>query len=216
MRVKLGCLCHWSNWQKRYMMKRILLFCGLLASLIPATVFANPARAEDSSALKNAVILIIRHAEPDHGHGLSSAGKARARAYANYFKNFTIDGQPLRLDYLFAARDSSISHRPLLTIEPTAKELGLTVNNHFYDKQFLELAHEIQSRPLGTNYLICWHHGNIPRLLRALGADTKKLLPHGKWPGKVFSWLIQLRYDETGHLFESKRINANLLPGDSS
>ena len=149
-------------------MKRILLFCGLLASLIPATVFANPARAEDSSALKNAVILIIRHAEPDHG------------------------------------------------LEPTAKELGLTVNNHFYDKQFLELAHEIQSRPLGTNYLICWHHGNIPRLLRALGADTKKLLPHGKWPGKVFSWLIQLRYDETGHLFESKRINANLLPGDSS
>ena len=162
MRVKLGCLCYWSNRQKRYMMKRILLFCGLLASLIPATVFANPARAEDSSALKNAVILIIRHAEPDHGHGLSSAGKARAKAYANYFKNFTIDGQPLRLDYLFAARDSSISHRPLLTIEPTAKELGLTVNNHFYDKQFLELAHEIQSRPLGTNYLICWHHGNIP------------------------------------------------------
>src|SRR5215475_11660450 len=132
-------------------MKRVLLLCGLLATLIPAAVFANPAHADNSSALKNVVILVIRHAEPDHHHGLSSAGKARAKAYASYFKNFKIDGQPLKLDYLFAARDSSVSHRPVLTIDPTAKELGLTVDSHFYDKQFHRVADEIESRPLGKN-----------------------------------------------------------------
>jgi hypothetical protein len=30
----------------------------------------------------------------------------------------------------------------------------------------------------------------------------------------VFGWLIQLRYDENGHLFEIKRIDENLLPDD--
>jgi hypothetical protein len=64
--------------------------------------------------------------------------------------------------------------------------------------------------------LICWHHGNIPRLLRALGAEPTSLLPNGKWPGHVFDWVIELRYDENGHLFKNKRINENLLPGDSS
>jgi hypothetical protein len=63
--------------------------------------------------------------------------------------------------------------------------------------------------------LICWHHGTIPQLLRALGADPKRLLPNGKWPDDVFGWLIQLRYDENGHLFESKRINENLSSDDS-
>ena len=195
-------------------MKSKLLLWVLLALVIPASVSADDANA---SALKNAVILVIRHAEePEDGYGLSSVGEARAKAYVNYFKNFTIDGQPLKLNYLFAAKDSSSSHRPLLTIEPTAKALGLTVDSRFNSKQFLELAPEIQSQPLGTNYLICWHHGTIPQLLRALGADPQRLLPHGKWPGHEFGWLIQLRYDETGHLFESKRINENLLPDHSS
>lgn len=189
---------------------------GLLALVIPAAIFAEPSHDANSNALKNAVILIIRHAEqPDRGYGLSAAGDARARAYVNYFKTFTIDGQPLKLDYLFAAKDSPNSHRPRLTIEPTAKEVGLTVDSRFKNTQFLALAHEIQNRPHGTNILICWRHGEIPQLLRALGADPNTLLHHGKWPNHVFDWLIELRYDENGHLFESKRINENLSLGNS-
>jgi hypothetical protein len=198
-------------------MKRILLFCGLLALLIPPAIFAKPADDGNSSALKNAVILIIRHAEEaEDGYGLSSVGEARAEAYVNYFKNFSIDGQPLKLDYLFVAKDTPNSHRPRLTIEPTAEALGLTVDSRFKNNKIPELVHEIKSEPPGTSFLICWHHGNIPRLLRALGADPEQLLPHGKWPGDVFGWLIELRYDETGHLINSKRINENLLSGDSN
>ena len=103
-----------------------LLCCGLLALALPEAIFAKPSYDEHSSALNNAVILIIRHAEDaDSGDGLSSVGDARAKAYASYFKNFTVDGQPLKLDYLFAAKDSRNSHRPRLTIEPIGKELGL-------------------------------------------------------------------------------------------
>lgn len=188
-----------------------VLFCTLLALAIPAASFAQPWHDENSSALRNAVILIIRHAEQsDDGYGLSLAGEDRARAYINYFKNFTVDGRPLKLDHLFAAKDSYNSHRPRLTIEPTAEELGLMVDSRFKNKQFLQLVDEIKSQPHGANILICWHHGTIPRLLRALGADPQRLLPNGKWPADMFDWLIQLRYDENGQLVDSKRINENL------
>jgi hypothetical protein len=55
--------------------------------------------------LKDAVILVIRHAEDAReGNALSAAGEGRARKYAGYFKNFTIEGQSLQLDSIFAAR----------------------------------------------------------------------------------------------------------------
>ena len=181
----------------------------LVALGIPAAIFAESVQSENSSGLKNAVILIIRHAEKaDDGNGLSSLGVARAKAYASYFKNFTIDGRALKLDEIFASKDSRTSHRPLLTIEPTAEELGLKINDRFKNNHFNELVNEIKSQLHGENVLVVWHHGNIPGLLRSLGADPKALLPNGKWPGHVYDWLIELRYDENGHLLESKRIKS--------
>ena len=192
-----------------------LLFYGLLALAIPGATFAEPLHNANSGALKNVIILVIRHAEqPDDGDSLSPSGEARAKAYVNYFKHLTIDGQPVKLDYLFAAADSRSSDRPRLTLEPIAKELDLALDTRFKNKQFLELTDEIQSRPHGTNVLICWHHGTIPKLLRALGADPKRVLPNGIWPDDVFDWLIELRYDENGHLSDSKRIDEHLSAGD--
>jgi len=183
------------------------------ALTIAAVIFAKPPQDEKFTAPKNAVILVIRHADkPDTGHTLSAAGDARAQAYINYFKNYQIDGQPHRPDCLFAAKDSANSHRSRLTLEPTAKALGLAIDYQFSNDQFSQLAGAIQSHPPGTNILICWHHGNIPQLLGALGADPKKILPNGKWPDDEFGWLIQLRYDENGRLFDSQRINENLSP----
>lgn len=198
-------------------MKFNLLCCGLLALAIPTVILAEPPHDGKSSALKNAVILVIRHAEkPDDGYGLSAAGETRAMAYVNYFKNFKIDGQPLKLDYLFAAADSKESHRPRLTIEPTSKALGLDINNRFKAKDFQGLADEIKSKPHGKAILIAWHHGKIPSLLRALGADPDQVIPNAKWPDDVYGWLIQLRYDSDGHLMETKRINEKLMPDDSN
>ena len=197
-------------------MKFNRLFCGLLALLIPTAVFAEPPQVEKSDALKNAVILVIRHAEkPDTGDGLSAEGEAHARAYVNYFRNFMIDGRPLKLDYLFATADSKGSRRPRLTLEPTSKALGLAVDSRFKNKDFQELVDELRSKSHGKAILIAWHHGEIPALLGALGADTKQVLPNGDWPEDVFGWLIQLRYDQNGQLIDAKRIDENLAIGDS-
>jgi hypothetical protein len=196
-------------------MKFKLFLCGLLALAISTAIFAKPPADEKISALKNAVILIIRHAEkPDSGSGLSAEGEARAKAYVNYFKNFTVDGQPLKLDYIFAAADSKESRRPRLTIEPVSKAFGLAIDSRFKDQEVQGLANEIRFKPHGQAILVAWHHGEIPALLRALNTDPGQAIPKTKWPEDVFGWVIKLRYDADGRLVETKRINEKLRPDD--
>jgi len=192
---------------------------ALLAMSISTAVFADPdgKSGEDSfPALKDAVVLVIRHAEkPASGDGLTPAGEERAAAYVNYFKNLTLDGQPVKLDCLIAAADSPKSRRSRLTIEPTGKALGLAIDHRFGDKEFNGLVKEMASKPRGQAILIAWHHGEIPGLIQALGADPDKLLPKAKWPDDVFGWMIELRYDSNGGLMEAKRINEKLMPDDT-
>jgi hypothetical protein len=195
-------------------MKLMLSACGLLALLMPILVNAQ---AGGDTGLKNATVLVIRHAEkPDQGDDLSKAGKERAKAYVHYFESYTVDSQPLKLDYLFATADSKDSHRPRLTVEPLSKAIGLKIDSRFQETQNRELVAAIQKKQSGKQILICWHHEEIPQLLSALGADPDALLGAKKWPDDVFNWLIQLRYDSDGHVSEAKRINENLLPGDSN
>lgn len=186
----------------------------LLLALVPGLV-AQPAAGERTAALSNATILIIRHAEkPASGLELAPAGVARAQAYPAYFKNLSLAGVPVKVDAVFATADSKGSHRPRLTIEPTAKALGLPVDSRFADKNFAALADELKAKPHGRTLLVCWHHGEIPSLAQALGADPAKLLPGGKWPNEVFGWMIVLRYDAAGHLTEEKCLNEHLMPDD--
>lgn len=173
-------------------------------------------QAGAGTGMKNAIILVIRHGEkPDKGTDLSKDGKKRAKAYVRYFKHFTVDSTPLKVDYLFAAADSKESDRPRLTLEPFSKAVGLPIDSQFQEAQVQQLAAAIQAKPPGKEYLICWHHTEIPALLRALGADPEALFKGGKWPDDVFGWVIQLRYDSNGQLTESKRISENLMPDDS-
>lgn len=167
---------------------------------------------------KDAVVLIIRHAEnPENGRGLSPRGQQRAQAYKDYFQNLTVDSMPLVPDTVFAADDSKHSHRPRLTVEPFAKAAKLQIDARFQTEQFADLAAELRAMHQGKRTLICWRHGHIPKLLRALGAKPEEVLPNGKWPGSVYDWVIVLRYDGNGHLIPgtTKRMNEHLLPGDS-
>jgi hypothetical protein len=75
------------------------------------------------------------------------------------------------------------------------------------------LIHEIDNLSTAGDIVICWRHSRIPKLLRMLGADSNRLLPKGKWPGDVFGWLVLLRYDDKGRLFESRVIKENLTRG---
>jgi len=178
-------------------------------------LMVSPVLAQDSSGLKDTVVLIIRHAEkPESGDGLTPAGEERAKAYVGYFKSYTVDTKPVTIDYLFAAADSKGSRRPRLTLTPLSKATGMAIDQRFTDKEFQKLANELRAKPHGGNVLICWHHGEIPGLLRALGAKPEELLPKGKWPDDIFGWVIQLRYDEKGQLVEAKCIKENLMPDD--
>ena len=166
---------------------------------------------------QNSVIVVIRHAEkPDTGEGLAPAGEARANAYVDYFKHFTVNSNAIHFDYLFAAKDSHESKRPKLTIKPLSEALNLDINTHFKDDEYAQLADELRSgRYSNKNILVCWRHGKIPRLLAALGADPQKLLPNAKWPEEVFGWVVLLEYDQKGNLRAAVK-DENLMPGDAA
>jgi len=186
-----------------------------LAMIFVAT--AMSCLGQGSSGLKDAVVLIIRHAEKlEAGQDLLPTGFQRAEAYVKYFGDFQVDGKPLKLDSLFATADSKNSHRPRLTIEPLSRALHLPIDTRFKNKTPELLVDELKSKPHGSGILIAWHHGEIPELIHDLGADPGALLPGGKWPDDQFAWVIELRYDGEGKLRpeQCRRIEEHLMPGD--
>jgi hypothetical protein len=186
----------------------IAVICGFVLTLA--------AHAQDGP--KDAVVLIIRHADDaDSGDGLSPLGQERTEAYKNYFLNLTVDSKPREPTVIFAATDSKKSHRPRLTMEPFAKAANLKIDTRYGNDQSANLAADLRANQQGKVILICWRHPYIPALLSALGANPETFLPNGKWPGKVFNWIILLSFDQDGHLIpsSSRRTNERLLPSDS-
>ena len=188
----------------------------LFTAILFASTVTFTAVAQDGP--KDAVVLIIRHAE-DGGKGqdLAPRGHERAEAYKNYFLNFTIDSKRLEPAVIFAAKDSKKSHRPRLTVEPFAKAAKLKIDTRFGNSQSTQLAADLRANHQGKVILICWRHPYVPDLLRALGVKPEDLLPRGKWPGSVYDWVILLSFDQAGRLIpaSSRRINEHLMPGDS-
>lgn len=181
-------------------------------------VYSLTLTANAQEGPKNSTILIIRHAEnPDNGHGLSPRGEERAKGYINFFQKFSVDGKQLEPQAVVVAADSKHSHRPRLTVQPFAKAANLPIDDRFANKQPAELAGELRANYQGKTVLVCWHHGQIPALLRALGADPTTLLPNGKWPKDVYDWVIMVSFDENGHVIpeNTKKITEHLLSGDS-
>jgi broad specificity phosphatase PhoE len=191
---------------------RRCLFIGIICG------FALSLAAVAQEGPKNSVILIIRHAEnPANGHGLSPRGEERAKAYVNFFQNFTVDSKRLEPSAVIVAADSKHSHRPRLTVQRFAKAANLPIDNRFANKQPADLAAELRASYQGKVVLVCWHHGQIPAVLRALGAAPETLLPGGRWPKDVYDWVIMVSFDENGHVIpeSTKRIAEHLLQGDS-
>ena len=188
----------------------------ILAGIVLMTASSRPHHQSDFP-LQDATVLIIRHAEkPAFGPELAPEGERRAEAYVQYFTDFKVDSQPLKLDYLIAAADSKQSQRPRLTLKPLSKALQIGINLRYEDKNYRDLVTELRNKNHGNAILICWHRGIIPDLVQALGGDPLELLPGGVWPVDQFSWVLQLRYDHQGRLIpgETKRIQEHLLPGD--
>jgi hypothetical protein len=188
----------------------------LFTAILVASTLTLAADAQDGP--KDAVVLIIRHAEDGGiGRALAPRGEQRAEAYKDYFLKFTVDSKGREPQAIFAAKDSKQSHRPRLTLEPFAKAAELRIDTRFGNNQSADLAADLRANQQGKVILICWRHPYVPALLGALGANPKTFLPKGKWPGAVYDWVILLSYDQDGRLISSssRRINEHLLPGDS-
>ena len=194
----------------------MLMHRRVFTAVLFASTLTLAANAQDGP--KDSVVLIIRHAEDGGiGRALAPRGEQRAEAYKNYFLNFTVDSKGREPQAIFAAKDSSKSHRPRLTVEPFAKAAKLKIDTRFGNNDSNELGADLRANQQGKVILICWRHPYVPDLIHALGANPEDFLPHGKWPGSVYDWVVLLSFDQNGHLIpsSSKRITEHLLPGDS-
>jgi hypothetical protein len=192
------------------------MYRRLLIAILFASALTLAAKSQDGP--KDAVVLLIRHAEDGGiGQALAPRGEQRAEAYKDYFLKFTVDSKPREPTVIFAAKDSKKSHRPRLTMEPFAKAADLKIDTRFGNDQSTDLAADLRANQQGKVILICWRHPYVPALLSALGAKPEDFLPRGKWPGSVYDWVILLSFDQDGHLIpsSSRRTNEHLLPGDS-
>jgi broad specificity phosphatase PhoE len=201
-----------------------------LAAIVTLLIGAGgPAASQPDVKLKPPrTILIIRHAEktddPDDLH-LSKTGQERAEHLHELFKASPSRPKPFPPpDFIFAARNTKQSHRPVDTVTPLAKARDLAVNTKFrnqalddppdpYRKSQRDLSEEMlqSGKYAGKTVLISWHHGTIPDLARLLGAaDCPK-----KWRGAAFDRVWQITYDERGQATFAD-LPQQLLPGDSA
>src|SRR5882757_4361846 len=155
---------------------------------------------------KNAVFLLIRHAEkPESGPELSPRGQKHAEAYVHFFTNFHVGPRLLKIDALFAAADTEGSIRPRMTLVPLSKELNLPIQTAFEDKQVGKLGDHLLSKKCdGKTVIICWKHGLILELADALGATARVLRPRTQWPlewpDTEFRWVLQIVYNAAGQI----------------
>jgi broad specificity phosphatase PhoE len=144
--------------------------------------------------MTNARILLMRHAEktgdPMDPH-LSPDGAARAAKLADYIP--ATFGIPR---FLIATSVSKHSARPIETLEPLAAKTGIPIDATFADQDYGALASQLFSDPryadAGTLIVVCWHHGNIPSIMRALRAKPGDY--PDPWDAHVFNQILDLTY----------------------
>jgi len=116
-------------------------------------------------------------------------------------------------NFIFATQNSKHSKRPIETVTPLATALNLPIDDNFADtdEEIAEMANAILNDLAfaGKIVLICWHHGKIPDVAKALGVSKPP-----KWDGKVFDRVWQITFPRgKASLQDSPQM---LLYGDSA
>jgi phosphohistidine phosphatase SixA len=147
-------------------------------------------------AEKPQFILVMRHAEKSADPtdpNLTAAGQPRAQALATYIP--ATFGGP---DAIFASTISKHSARPYETVEPLSKRTGVPINATFADQDYGALAAELMSDPdlAAKRVVVCWHHGNIPSLMHALGAPAGAY--PDPWDPAVFNLILKIVFEDLG------------------
>ena len=156
--------------------------------------------------------------DDDGGNDLSIRGSARATglpslfvpaepqlacefdfdppSFAGSYEKVPLKGTRPRFptpNFIFATQQSKNSKRPIETVAPLAVALGLSIDDGFKDKKedIEKMIHAILNdfSFAGKVVLICWHHGKIPDIAKALGVSRPP-----KWDGKVFDRVWQITF----------------------
>lgn len=96
-------------------------------------------------------------------------------------------------NFIFATETSKHSKRPIETVTPLSIALAKPINDRFTDddadikKMTNAILNEFAFA--GKVVLICWHHGKIPDVAKALGIAKPP-----KWDGKVFDRVWQITF----------------------
>lgn len=185
--------------------------CGLLLFWVALLAAAGVAWGKGTVASQPpATILIIRHAEKltDGRQDLSPVGYRRASLLPKLFDGSRADLPVPQV--LFATHVSKHSNRPVETITPLAAALKLPIDSTIMDDDYAALAKELLSgKYAGKVVLVAWHHGKIPQLATALGAQP----PYMPWPAAQFDrvWRIDYRDGKA----TMRDLPQQLLSGDS-
>lgn len=137
-------------------------------------------------------LLVLRHAEKTgdkRDKHLSGPGWERAEKLAAYLPQKF--GKP---DFLIAASNSQKSKRPVETLEPLAKALGLSIEASLDDEEITELLQflEEDARFAGRFGIISWRHANLGPLIAALGAPSGSA-PE-QWDPAVYDLIIDVTF----------------------
>jgi phosphohistidine phosphatase SixA len=138
-------------------------------------------------------LFLMRHAErpedpkdPD----LAAAGVERAKRLAQWLPSI-MGAAP---QFIFATAISKHSARPYETVKPLSKATGVPIRATFADQDYAALAEEVTTDPACDDAVIvvCWHHGHIPPLARALGAPAGSC--PDPWPEATFDLVLKFDF----------------------
>ena len=195
----------------RHLLVLILVLCaGIFTGCVGSPATDQPFRP--------AMIVLLRHGEkplpPEpEGINLSAKGRERAQALVNVFKTrpeLNVNGKPVVI-YAMGPGGNDGSHRPMQTIEPTSKALGIPMISRYTHEEYPDVARQIFANPSyqGRTVIICWEHHVIPEFAKSLGVHH----PPAKWHGDVFDIFWIITYPDGKAVLT--QLPERALPGDT-
>ncbi|KAE8382018.1 hypothetical protein BDV26DRAFT_278417 [Aspergillus bertholletiae] len=137
--------------------------------------------AAAATVMGSPTVYLIRHGEKpdDGGNGLSAQGLERAQCLRSVF------GKASQYDigYIMAQtpKKSGKRARPYDTVAPLAEDLGLTVDTSCDRDDLKCVKKAIHNYKGDGNILICWQHGALTDIVKALGDDDAPEYPSDRF-----------------------------------